>query len=136
LTSNSNNITAYRYSILKVTTSANATIGSGSNEKPFNVKLTGYLSIPVRASKDYTSYNGGTSIIYDSSGVNPQYYQNEYSLYKYNTSSNKKEKVSGTNFTWNVTYGNDTHKTGATTNTTYYPSINNKGRLIVPSMYL
>ncbi len=108
-------------------------VGSNTNKKGIDISLFTYLPIPIRRSDDYTTFDGATKIVYNTSGVDPEYYKDPYIIYEY---VNKKTSMVP-NINWMMSFGKDTRASDTdTTNLKYYPSLDSDNKLVVPSMYL
>lgn len=106
---------------------------TGGNKKGVDISLYTYLPIPIRRTDEYTTFDGANKIAYNTSGVDPQYYKDPYTIYHY---VNKKTSFVE-NINWMMSFGKDTRSssTGAT-NLKYYPTLDSDHKLIPPSMYL
>lgn len=106
---------------------------TGGNKKGVDISLYTYLPIPIRRTDEYTTFDGANKIAYNTSGVDPQYYQDPYTIYHY---VDKKTSFVE-NINWMMSFGKDTRSssTGAT-NLKYYPTLDSDHKLIPPSMYL
>lgn len=97
------------------------------------ISLFAYLPIPIRRTADYVSFDGANKIVYDSSGVNPQYYKDPYTLYTYE--NKKTSPVIETQ--WMMSFGKDTRGTLTdTTDMKYYPTLDANYKLIPTAMYM
>lgn len=106
---------------------------TGGNKKGVDISLYTYLPIPIRRTDEYTTFDGANKIAYNTSGVDPQYYKDPYTIYHY---VDKKTSFVE-NINWMMSFGKDTRSssTGAT-NLKYYPTLDSDHKLIPPSMYL
>lgn len=106
---------------------------TGGNKKGIDISLYTYLPIPVRRTNEYTTFDGANKIAYNTSGVDPQYYKDPYTIYHY--VDKKTSFVEDIN--WMMSFGKDTRSssTGAT-NLKYYPTLDSDHKLIPPTMYL
>lgn len=93
-----------------------------------DVRLTTFLSIPVRSSDEYTQAVGPTQIIYNKDGANPTYYNSPFVLYK---------NGAPVEASWMAScreYLKSNPKDSRILN--YYPSLDSEGNLTPKSMYL
>lgn len=127
----SGNIEKCQFYILKLTISAGATVqGSDSTEKA--VDLTAYLPIPVRYSDIYSRIDGNSNIAYNTAGVNPTYYKDNFKLYLYNAY----KTIEAPHVQWQMGYGSDIKDANSKEARKFYPVIHPDGKLTVPSLYM
>lgn len=103
------------------------------NSNDTKISLFSYLPIPVRRTAEYTTFDGANKISYDTSGVNPQYYQDSYMVYHY--VNGKTSPIPSIN--WMMSFGKDTRAANTkTTNLRYYPTLDSNNKLVPTAMYI
>lgn len=103
------------------------------NSNDTKISLFSYLPIPVRRTAEYITFDGANKISYDTSGVNPQYYQDSYMVYQY--VNGKTSSIPSIN--WMMSFGKDTQaKNTKTTSLKYYPTLDSNNKLVPTAMYI
>ena len=135
-------ITQAQYHILYAELTNAVTTGViGSDGTEQSITLTTFKPIPVRSSEKYVTIDGADRVSYNSSGVNPSYYQDPYQLYVYaNKATIPIEEDSDSTekpVKWEVVLGADT--IGAVAGSVarqFYPTLSKQNALVPPSYYL
>ena len=108
-------------------------VGNNTSKKGIDVSLYTYMPIPIRRTDEYTTFDGATKVVYNTAGVDPQYYKDPYIIYEY---KNKKTQAVP-DIHWMISLGKDTQtENTGTTNLKYYPTLDSDNKLVVPSMFL
>lgn len=106
-----------------------------------SITLTTFKPIAVRSSEKYVTIDGADKVSYDSSGVNPSYYQDPYVLYIYKNKATipieQDDEAEETPIKWEVSLGKDT--IGAIAGSVakeFYPTLSKEYALVPPSYFL
>lgn len=102
---------------------------------PLKIGLTTYVPLAIRFDDTYIGMDGDNRITYDSSGTNPIYYKDLYTLYYLD--NNKPVQVDTKKINWKIVLGEiDESNNNYRAVARFYPRITNAGRLIAPSLYI
>ena len=127
-----NNIAECQHYILKCQVSGQIELAGKSK----SLTLTAYLPIPVRATNyPRLTYDGPTTVVYNTSGTNPIFYNGNCKLYNYvidGITAQTKEVPS----TWQMSFGKDAEDALNAAGAKFYPQISTTGKLTVPSIYI